>query len=108
MVSIAPGMRDEERGRLFMAGLAITMGNPKVIVFFLALLPAIVHLDTLSLAGFAEISVVMAAIFSAVLASYAIAAARARRLFTSSRAVRAFNRSTGVVMAGAAAAVATR
>ena len=98
----------EGRGRLFAAGLALTLSNPKVIVFFLALLPTVVRLDTLSLAGFAEIAAMIVVILSAVLASYAAAAARARRLFTSPRAVRRLNRGTGVVMAGAAAAVATR
>jgi len=98
----------EGGNRLFVAGLALTLSNPKVIVFFLALLPAVVHLDTLSLAGFAEIAVLIVVILSVVLASYATAAARARRLFTSPRAVRRLNRGTGVVMAGAAVAVATR
>lgn len=94
--------------RLFLAGLALTLSNPKVIVFFLALLPAVVQLDTLSLAGFAEVSALIVVILSVVLASYAIAAARARRLFTSPRAVRTLNRGTGVMMAGAAVAVAAR
>jgi len=94
--------------RLFLAGLALTLSNPKVIVFFLALLPTVVRLDTLSLAGFAEIAALIIVILSLVYASYATAAARARRLFTSSRAVRTLNRGTGVVMAGAAVAVATR
>jgi len=94
--------------RLFLAGLALTLSNPKVIVFFLALLPTVVQLDTLSLAGFAEIAALIVVILSVVYASYATAAARARRLFTSTRAVRRLNRGTGVVMAGAAVAVATR
>lgn len=94
--------------RLFAAGLMMTLGNPKVIVFFLALLPSVVSLDTLSAAGFAEIGALIVVILSAVLTTYAIAAARARRLFTSARAVRRLNRGTGVVMAGAAVAVATR
>ena len=98
----------EGGGRLFAAGLALTLSNPKVIVFFLALLPTVVHLDTLSLAGFAEIAALIVVILSVVLASYATAAARARRLFTSPQAVRRLNRGTGVVMAGAAVAVATR
>ena len=98
----------EEGGRLFVAGLALTLSNPKVIVFFLALLPTVVDLDTLSSVGFAEIAALIVVILSVVLTSYATAAARARRLFTSPRAVQRLNRGTGVVMAGAAVAVATR
>ena len=98
----------ESGARAFLAGLALTLGNPKVIVFFLALLPAVVRLDALPLTGFAEIAGLIVVILSAVLGSYAITASRARRLFTSPRAIRTLNRGTGAVMAGAAVAVATR
>ena len=107
-VELGRDVPPEGGGRLFVAGLVLTLSNPKVIVFFLALLPTVVHLDTLSLAGFAEIAALIVVILSAVLVSYATAAARARRLFTSPRAVRKLNRGTGIVMAGAAVAVATR
>jgi threonine/homoserine/homoserine lactone efflux protein len=103
-VDVAP----DGSGRLFAAGLAINLGNPKAIVFFLALLPTVVDLGTLSVLGFAALAAVIAAIVSGVLAGYTIAAARARRLFTSPRAVVLVNRGSGVVMAGAAAAVAAR
>lgn len=92
------------RIRLFFCGLVLTLGNPKVILFFLALLPGVVDLDRLTLLGFAEIG----AVLSAVLCAYAGAADRARRVFTSIRARRAINRSAGTVMAGAAVAIATR
>jgi threonine/homoserine/homoserine lactone efflux protein len=96
------------RWRLFLLGMAINLGNPKVIVFFLALLPTVVDLHSLTLLGFAELAALVALIASTVLGVYATAAARARRLFTSSRAVRFMNRSSGVAMAGAAASIAVR
>jgi threonine/homoserine/homoserine lactone efflux protein len=88
--------------------MAINLGNPKVIVFFLALLPTVVNLASLTPLGFAELTALVAIIASAVLAAYASAVARARRLFTSRRAVRFMNRSSGIAMAAAAAAVAAR
>jgi threonine/homoserine/homoserine lactone efflux protein len=94
--------------RLFLTGLAINLGNPKVIVFFLALLPTVVNLDALTLYGFAELAVLIIVIASSVLTVYALAAARARRMFTSPRAIRLMNRGSGLAMAGAAAAVAAR
>ncbi len=94
--------------RLFLAGLAITLGNPKVIVFFMALLPTVVDLARLTLVGAAEIAGLIVVILSLVLGGYALAAARARSLFRSPRAVRALNRATGAAMAGAAVAVAAR
>lgn len=98
----------ESPGRLFLAGLAINLGNPKAVVFFLALLPTVVNLEALTPLGFAEMAGVIAAIVAAVFTTYAITAARVRRLFTSPRAVRLVNRSSGIAMAGAAAAVAAR
>ena len=104
----APPVRAEKGWRLFLAGLAINLGNPKVIVFFLALLPTVVDLPALTLGGFAEIALLSAALLSGVLAAYTAAAARARRLLTSPRAVRAVNRGSGAAMVGAAVAVASR
>lgn len=95
-----------EGARLFLTSYALTIGNPKAIVFFMALLPAIVDLQRLDLAGMAEITAVIVVIISAILALYALAAARARSLFRSARAVKALNRGTGAIMAGAAVAVA--
>lgn len=109
--AVVPGAqpaRPEKGGRLFLAGLAITLGNPKVIVFFLALLPTVVDLPSLTLGGFAGIASLSAAILVSVLAAYTLAAARARRLLASPRAVRAVNRGSGAAMAGAAVAVASR
>ena len=95
-------------GRLFLTGLAINLGNPKVIVFFLALLPTVVDLRALTLPGFAALALTITGIASGVLTAYAFAAARARRMFTSPQAVRAINRSSGAVMAGAAITIVAR
>jgi threonine/homoserine/homoserine lactone efflux protein len=78
------------------------------VIFFLALLPTVVDLDTLTALGFAELVALIIVIVSSVYAAYAMAAGRARRLFKSPRAVRLMNRSSAVVMAGAAGTVVTR
>jgi threonine/homoserine/homoserine lactone efflux protein len=94
--------------RLFLTGMAINFGNPKVTVFFLALLPTVVDLRVLTLADFLVLGLTVAVCATAVLWAYALAAARARRDFTSPRAVRLMHRGSSVAMAGAAAAVAAR
>jgi threonine/homoserine/homoserine lactone efflux protein len=94
--------------RLFLAGLAVTMGNPKVMVFYLALLPNIIDLNHVSLVGWSELCLVTLSVLAVVFGSYILLAARTRRLFTSHRAMRAINRVTGAVMASAAAAIAAR
>jgi threonine/homoserine/homoserine lactone efflux protein len=92
--------------RLFAASLTLTLGNPKTMVFFLALLPTVVQLDTLSLLDFVEIGAIICVVLPAVLGTYVAAAVRARRLLTSPRTLRAVHRGGATVMAGAAIAVA--
>jgi threonine/homoserine/homoserine lactone efflux protein len=105
---VAADRRTDSPWRLFLGGLSVTLGNPKVIVFFLALLPTVIDLAHLSVTGFVEIALLMVVILSSVLTAYALAAAGARRLFTSPRSIRIINRGTGTVMAGAAVAIAAR
>lgn len=94
--------------RMFAAGLLVTLGNPKIMVFYLALLPTIIDLGGLGPLGWAELALTMLAVLAAVDIGWALLAARARRLFGSPRAVRIANRTSASVMAGAAAAIAAR
>jgi threonine/homoserine/homoserine lactone efflux protein len=98
----------ESRARLFLSSLTLTLGNPKAIIFYLALLPTVIDLPNMTVRAFLEVAGAICVILSVVLATYSIVAFRARRLFKSRRAVRWLNRGTGTVMAGAAVAVATR
>lgn len=106
-VEIAEAGR-ETGGRLFLAGLLLILGNPKTIVFFLALLPTVVDLPALTPSGAGWIALTIAVILPMVFGLYAWAAARARRLFSDPRAIRRFNRGTAAILAGTAAAVAAR
>lgn len=100
--------RPDPSWRLFLAGLAVTLGNPKVMVFYLALVPNLIDVTAISMLGFAELAAVLLGVLAIVFGFYIVLAARARRFLTSPRAVRAVNRTTGAVMAGAAVAIATR
>lgn len=105
----ADAPRASENGwRLFLTSYSLTVGNPKPIVFFMALLPTIVDLERLEIVGILEITGVIVLVITPILAAYAIAAARARTLFRSPRALQTLNRGTGTMMAAAAAAVVTR
>ncbi|MFH1796002.1 MAG: LysE family translocator [Pseudomonadota bacterium] len=94
--------------RMFLAGMAVTLGNPKIMMFYLALLPTIVDLATVTVGGWAELTLTMLAVLMAVDCCWAFAAAQARRLLKSPRAVRIANRISAGTMAGAAAAIAAR
>lgn len=105
---VAPDTSNVRRARLFFAGLAVTLGNPKVMVFYLALLPNIVDLQTVTILGWLELSLVVLGVLTVVFGAYVALAARTRRLFTSPRAMRMVNRGTGAVMASAAVAIAAK
>lgn len=95
-------------GKLFAAGMAVTLGNPKIMIFYLALLPAIIDLKAVSLVGWLELTATMLVVLAAIDLVWAGVAAQARRVLRSPRAVRATNRVSATVMAGAAAAIASR
>lgn len=105
---VAPDKTEASRAKLFLAGLAVTLGNPKVMVFYLALLPNIIDLQTVTILGWLELSLVVLSVLGVVFGAYVVLAARTRRLFTSARAVRMVNRGTGAVMASAAVAIAAK
>lgn len=100
--------KDISHVQLFISGMSLTLGNPKAIAFFMALLPAIVDLGQLSVAGFAEVALLIATILPAVLMGYAFFAHAARGVFRSPRALKALNRVSGTAIAGAAAVIAVR
>ena len=98
----------ERRATLLLAGLSVTMGNPKVMVFYLALLPSLVDIAAIGWLGYVELAAVVAAVLSVVFSAYVLMAARARSLFAAPARVRALNRGSALAMAGAAGWVAAR
>ncbi len=94
--------------RLFFTGMAITLGNPKIMVFYLALLPSIVDLARISLMGWVEVTVAMVAVIVAVDLTWVMIAAQARLWLKSLRALRIANRTSATAMGGAALVIATR
>jgi threonine/homoserine/homoserine lactone efflux protein len=92
--------------RMFLAGMAITLGNPKIMVFYLAVVPTMLDLGRLTVGAWAELTLTMLIVLIAIDLGWALTAARARRLLRNRRAVRMANRTSAVVMVGAAAAIA--
>ncbi len=94
--------------RMFAAGLMVTLGNPKIMVFYLALVPTLVDLSRIDGVAWAELTATMLLVLMSVDFGWALLAVRARAFLTSRKAVRLANRTSAAVMAGAAAAIATR
>jgi threonine/homoserine/homoserine lactone efflux protein len=94
--------------RIFLAGLTVTLGNPKIMAFYLALLPTIIDLGGVTALGLLELALTMLVVLAAVDIAWIALAERARRLLTSPRALRVANRVSATLMGGAAAAIAAR
>jgi threonine/homoserine/homoserine lactone efflux protein len=94
--------------RMFVAGLLVTLGNPKIMMFYLALLPTIIDLSRIGTVAWFELTLTMLIVLMAVDFGWALLATRGRKLLSTRRAVRITNRASATVMAGVAAAIATR
>ena len=94
--------------RMFLAGMAVTLGNPKIMVFYMALLPTIIDLSHVSTMAWGELTATMVIVLVAVDFAWVLVAGQARRLLRSARAMRLANRTSATVVAGAAIAIATR
>lgn len=94
--------------RGFASGLAMTLSNPKTILFYMAFLPAFVDLTKVTASDAALMAAIVVSVLSCVLLGYSLAASRARQLFRSTRALKALNQGAGTLMISAGVAVATR
>lgn len=94
--------------KMFFAGLTVTLGNPKIMMFYVALLPSIIDLNGVTLVGWLELVAAMLIVLATVDVVWMVLANKARGFLKSSRALRIANRVSAGTMAGAAAAIATR
>lgn len=104
---------DAERSRdgavaSILAGLLVTLGNPKVMVFYLAITPTIIDIASVTPTDFGMLIAITAMVLLVVLVPYLALAAKARWFLATPRALKALNRTAATFMAGAAAAIAVR
>ena len=101
---------ETERGfwRNSLGGFALTLGNPKAILFYAAFLPSFIDVTRLGLSDIALLVAVVTVVLFLVMLGYCSLAARARRLFQSRHSMRRLNRGAGALLIGAGVAVATR
>jgi len=92
--------------RAFRLGLTTQLANPKIVVFFGALLPQFVDPARPAALQFVVLGVTFIVSDALVFAGYGALAHRARTLLRTPRAARIASRVTGTVMLGAAARLA--
>jgi len=100
----------ESRSRIVrvLAGFVVTMGNPKAMLFYIALLPSLISPGSLSLGAVVPLYIAVVVILGISFATYSVAAEAARRAMKSARTVRAVNRTTATALGGAAVWIASR
>lgn len=98
--------RDRSALARFLAGFSVTMGNPKAMLFYLALLPNLIDPARISTGVAFALCLAVIVVLGSVFALYVFAAERARNVLQDARAVRRANRVTAVALSGAAAWIA--
>ena len=92
----------------FLAGLTVTLGNPKTMIFYLAITPTLVDLRAITLPDYLVLALLTALVLIVVLVPYLALAAKARVILKSPRMLKGLNRIAAVFLGGAAAAIASR
>lgn len=96
-------------GSATISGLAITLGNPKTIAFYLALLPLVLPLDNISFISWATILVpTTIGVLLLVGSIFILGALAIRQLLSSMQAQRRLHRGAAIAMAGAAGSMMLR
>ncbi|AJD39505.1 LysE family translocator [Rhizobium sp. SEMIA 4085] len=98
----------QSAAKLFFAGMTVTLGNPKIMMFYVALLPSIIDIQSVSIVGWTELVATMFVVLILIDVSWALLASKARGFLKSRRAIRIANRASAGTMAGAAVAIAMR
>jgi threonine/homoserine/homoserine lactone efflux protein len=88
----------------FATGVALNLGNPKMPLFYLALLPNVVG-ASLDAERLGALMLVILAVETVVIGGHVVLAGRARKLLRTPKVVRRVNRAAGGVMVGAGVAV---
>jgi threonine/homoserine/homoserine lactone efflux protein len=94
--------------RLFFLGFLLNVSNPKMPVFYLALLPAVMGVNSLGVTDVASLILVILLIEVLVVGGHVFMAYRARAVLRDPRSVKLLNRGAGSIMIGAGLLVASR
>ncbi len=94
--------------RSFTLALALPLGNPKAVGFYLALLPAFMNIEVLSIATALSFGLTIVVVWTSVLVFYTFLADRGRRMASGTKAIKWLNKFAAMSMLGAAGAVAFR
>jgi len=90
----------------FLAQLMLTLGNPKGLVFFLALMPSVIDLNRLNAGGYTQLCTVTLVLIPSIELAYAALASQVRKFLAGVTARRRLNKGAAAIMIGAGVGVA--
>lgn len=99
--------KPRRRGMGFISGLLVTLGNPKLVAFYVGFLPTFIDIEALSFQETVVAGILVPSTFALFNFGWALSAAKAKNVFTSSRALRIFNGASGGLLVGAGAYMMT-
>jgi threonine/homoserine/homoserine lactone efflux protein len=90
-------------GSAILTGLLVTLGNPKTIVFYMALLPNVIDLGAVSLENYAVMVFITALVLIVTLVPYVALASKMRRVLSTPTSIRRLNKSAAAIISAAGA-----
>ena len=100
--------KSNSAGMSFLSGLLVTLGNPKTMLFYVALVPTLIDIGSIGLREYAILVAATFTILLIVLVPYMLLASRARTLLKKPRALQVLNRAAASILAATAAFIAAR
>ncbi len=99
--------KERSSSSTLIAGYGVTLGNPKAIIFYLALLPSVLDLGVVSFTQWLVLSVLTIVILFVALAPYAFLAVKARSVMSNAPALKRLNQTAAIVIGAAGAFILT-
>lgn len=93
--------RKTDGPKALLVGYTVTMGNPKAIIFYLALLPGVIDLTMIGMPQWAMLAALTALILIAALTPYILLAQKARTHMARSGTLTRINRLAATIIGGA-------
>lgn len=100
--------RGKNAALAFLSGLLITLGNPKTMLFYVALVPTIIDLREIGVPEFSTLVGVTFVVLMAALLPYIVLATKARDILSEPSRLKVLNRTAAGILAGTAVMIATR
>ncbi len=93
--------KSTKKGMGLMSGLFVTLGNPKLVAFYVGFLPTFIDMQTLSFQDALVAAILVPSTFAVMNFAWALSASKAKNLFKSDTPLRMVNFTSGGLLVGA-------